>query len=89
MINLINDYVIQADERCYTLVIDTKKNDKNGKRIYKNIGYYNTVSHCIEACYKDLCRKKVLDNTYTLKEALQAFKEVETALKEVMPKEFR
>lgn len=89
MIKLIDNYVIQAEERCYTLAIDTGKDDKNGKRVYKFVGYYNTIRNAITACYKDICRKKVAENTYTIKEAIQAFKEVEEALEKVMPKEFK
>lgn len=89
MITLIDNYVIQAEERCYTLAIDTGKDDKNGKRVYKFVGYYNTIRNALVACYKDICRKKVAENTYTIKEAIQAFREVEKALEEIIPKEFK
>lgn len=89
MITLIDNYVIQAEERCYTLAIDTGRDDKNGKRIYKIVGYYNTIRNALVACYKDICRKKVADNVYTMKEAIQAFREVEKALEEIIPKEIK
>lgn len=89
MIKLTDNYVIQADDKCYTLAIDTEKDDAKGKRIYKTVGYYNTVAQCIEGCYRDICRKKVGETNYNVKEALEAFRKVECALKEIMPKEFK
>ena len=89
MIKLIDNYVIQADDKCYTLAIDTEKDDKSGKRVYKFVGYYNTIRNALVACYKDICRKKVAKNIYTIKEAIQAFREVEKALEEIIPKEFK
>ena len=53
MIKLIDNYVIQADKRCYTLAIDTGKNNKEGKKIYKVDAPFDVSDVCCNYLKKE------------------------------------
>ena len=89
MINLIRDYVIDGNAYDYALKLDTKKDDKDGNRIYSVVGYYSTVDGCVRGLYKTLCRKLVAEETLTLKEAEKRFQDIANELKAVMPDCFK
>ncbi|HBF66472.1 MAG TPA: hypothetical protein DDW34_12965 [Clostridium sp.] len=89
MIKLIRDYIIDGQAYDYALKLDTKKDDKNGNRVYSIIGYYGTVEGCIQGLYKVLCRKLVADEVLTLVEAEKRFKSIADELKAVMPECFK
>ncbi|WMI80929.1 hypothetical protein [Anaerotignum sp. MB30-C6] len=89
MIKLIRDYCIDGQAYDYALKLDTKKDDKDGKRVYSVIGYYGTVDGCIQGLYKVLCRKLVAEEVLTLKEAEKRFQDIANELKVVMPDCFK
>lgn len=70
MIELINDYVVSVDSTDYTLMIDLHKTDKNGKPMYKTVGYYSTLANAITGCIRDINRSELSVGTHTLEEAV-------------------
>lgn len=71
MIKLVNDYVVAVDSYNYTLQIDLNKIDKNGKKLYKIVGYYGDLKEAIKACVKDMNKRKFEDEECTLMQAVQ------------------
>lgn len=71
MIKLIHNYIVDVSQHNYTLMIDTGKQDKNGKPVYTAIGYYNSLSGAIIAAKEHHIRRQFYGDTFTLSEAVQ------------------
>ena len=90
MITLIDGYEIHGNSKDYSLVINTgKKDKKTGKDRTVVVGYYNSVSSCVLACYKDICRKVTRDKAMTLTEAVTEFQTIENRLESIIPDCFK
>ena len=71
MIKYNEDYYIDADNNCFILKQDVHKVDKDGKELYKVLGYYGSLNATIKGLIKVLVRNNVKDNDYyNLKSAL-------------------
>lgn len=44
MIRVNDKYVIEVDNYCFTAQVDLHKEDKDGRPIRKNVGYYSTFA---------------------------------------------
>lgn len=71
MVKLIKDYVVSVDSTDYTLMIDVHKKDKNGRDLYKTVGYYSTLDGAIKGCIRDINRSELAVGTHTLEEAVK------------------
>ena len=52
MIHIIDDYYVTGGARDYTLLKDTHREDKNGKTVYRPLGYYGSVANAVEGLRK-------------------------------------
>lgn len=89
MIKLIENYEIHGNAYDYSLVVNTGKEDKNGKPIYKTLGYFRSVEGCIKECYRQLCRKATAEQVLTLNDAIVLFQRIEKRLEEIIPDGFK
>jgi len=85
MIKLIENYEIHGNTYDYSLVINTGKEGKDGKPIYKTLGYFRSVESCIKECYRHLCRKATAEQVLTLNDAIVLFQRIEKRLEEIIP----
>lgn len=69
MVRIYNDYVVLVDMLSYTAAIDTGKDGKDGRRIYKNIGYYGTLRDAVRGIARYDVKKNLKDADVTLIEA--------------------
>ena len=84
MIRIIDEYAIDADTNCCTLmqqgVTATGKNA--GEQFWKTLGYYPTVSGCLQGLQKHLQRQAVQTADMTLGEAYVAFRKLYELVRE-------
>jgi len=84
MIRIIDEYAIDADTNCCTLmqqgVTATGKNA--GEQFWKTLGYYPTVSCCLQGLQKHLQRQAVQTTDITLGEAYEAFTKLHAQVQE-------
>lgn len=92
MIRVNNDWVILVNENEFQVAKDMHKEkiDKKGvvRPIYSVIGYYSSMESAIRGLIKESTRNRLMNDTYTLKEALDIYREennsIKTLLKEVL-----
>lgn len=70
MIRVNENYVIDVDERCYTVKFDKHKTDKNGNAIYDVCGYYGNLEGAIKGVIKSMNSKMLSEGIHTLEQAL-------------------
>lgn len=75
MIELLDNYVLDVDDHCYTLKQDTGKTDKRGNRVYKTLGYFGDITGALNALAKELAREKHKHACTSLNEAVNAIRE--------------
>ena len=76
MIKLQNNYEIQSDGNSYQLVINTGKQDKDGKTVYNAQGYYSSLEQCLQAyCCKNMMNK-VSKEEMSLQDVLRELQEL-------------
>jgi len=84
MIRINDEYAIDADIHCYTLcqkgIVATGKNA--GEQFWKTLGYYPTVSGCLQGLQKHLQRQAVQTEDMTLNEAYEAFRKLYEQVRE-------
>ena len=76
MIILIHDLVIGVDTNNYTLMLDEHKQDKNGKQIYKTLGYYGTLQNAVCGARRYCIRKRLESNVCVLTDAIKIIKSI-------------
>lgn len=77
MINVTENYAIQADDRQYILVKKAKRVDKEtGEACWDTLGYYMNVPQALEGLIQRLYREQVREYDMTITEAAQAYREV-------------
>lgn len=76
MIEVINGFVIDVDERGCTLKRDTGKKDKDGNITYKVYGYYGSIKKTLLACIGFMQKEKLASDTFPLVEAIRAYNQV-------------
>ena len=70
MVRVNEQYVIDVDERCYTVKFDKHKTDKNGNAVYDVCGYYGTLEGAIKGVIKSMNSKALSEGIHTLEQAL-------------------
>ena len=75
MIKIDNEYLINANESCYTLERKTKVTDENSKNYGKEVtiieGYYTSIDGALNGYLKTKMRKYVsTEQENTIKEAI-------------------
>lgn len=83
MIHIIDNYYVDGGTRDYTLLKDTGKTDKNGKRLYKPVSYHSDVAGAVENVRKIKCRELTAEEDMTLCEAVKAFKAIAEEMRQV------
>lgn len=87
MIELLDNYVLDVDDHCYTLKQDTGKTDKRGNRVYKTLGYFGDVTGALHALAKELAREKHKQGCTSLNGALNAIRESNTRVENLIKTE--
>lgn len=67
MVKIDENYFIDADTICYTLLEYSGK-DKEGNDKYRTLGYYRTIEDCVKGVLKDKTRNYISKNNVGLKE---------------------
>lgn len=75
MIKLYSNYGIIVDDNSYALCYFYGKQDKNGKEMYRNIGYYTDIDKALKAFGDELVHTKLKNGVYDLSEAVRIIKE--------------
>ena len=75
MIRVNDDYVILVDTLNYTSCKDDHKTDKNGKPVYKTIGYFSNLEQALRGIIKDMNGRAFEAGVYSLQEALEIIKQ--------------
>lgn len=83
MVQLENDYYIHTDSRCYRLLKDTKKKNKDGKEMYKVIGYYSKIEDVLQAYINENVKKSIQDHDMNVSELLKEIKELRNEVHEM------
>ena len=87
MVNIDNEYVINANESCYTLERKSTVQDAESKNYGKEIkvieGYYTSIESALNGYMKARTRKYISsENENSLKELLNEIKKMQKYLKE-------
>lgn len=81
MIHIEDDYYIDADKYCYSLVQRRIAGDdakEPGKEYYSPLNsYHSTISDCLRAYVTFKQRKQVSEHDQNLQEAILAFKRID------------
>ena len=78
MFHIENDWYLDADDYCYTLMRKTDSTDKNGNTIYKDLRYYPTIGAALKGYAEMKLRKITAEKDAELSQGLQALtKEVD------------
>ena len=83
MINITDDYAIDADERQYTLVQrKTRTDSKTGDtyEAWETLGYHMTMGDALEALSRRLHREQCKALDLSLAEAIQAYGDIRDTL---------
>ena len=85
MIELFDDWYIDADENCFMLVQKRQK-EKNGetKTSTKLGGYYSTLSQAVEGFVRLKVRKLTHEQELTLHEAVKGVKQLVSEVKDLV-----
>lgn len=70
MVRVNEYYVIDVDERNYTVKLDKHKTDKKGNAVYDVCGYYGTIEGAIKGVINSMNSKSLADGIHTLEQAL-------------------
>ena len=81
MIRVHKDYVIDADEMCYTVKIDKHKTytDKNGRvsHVYDIKGYYNSLESALLGVKRDMTRSALSEtDEVSINEAIKIIRKI-------------
>lgn len=87
MIELLDNYVLDVDDHCYTLKQDTGKTRKTGEKIYRILGYFGNVTGALNALAKELAREKHKQGSHSLNEAINAIKEANARVENLIKTE--
>lgn len=87
MIEMLDNYVLDVDDHCYTLKQGTGKTDKLGNRVYKTLGYFGDVTGALHALAKELAREKHKHACTSLNEAVNAIREANTRVENLIKTE--
>ena len=71
MIKINENYAIDVDRYNYILVKNEHRKDKNGKDVYKTIGYYNNIKAAFSACAEWCAVENLTNDEFSLKEAVK------------------
>lgn len=77
MIELENGYVILVDSMNYTLAKKVQKKAKDEEETkdgYRNLGYYRDLGSAINGYWEVVCKLKLEEGEYSLKEAVELIK---------------
>lgn len=87
MIRVYGDYVILVNNDEYTAAIDRHKKDKKGYNLYKDLGYYSTLSGALKGIYSHILKGELQKKEYQLDEAISVVKRITAELNEKIDKE--
>lgn len=73
MIEVIDGYVIDVDTLSYTLKRETGSLDKDGNKVYRTYGYYNSLKSALTACTGFMQKEKLASDTFPLVEAINVY----------------
>ena len=81
MIRVNETYVIFGSETDYSACVDmgkTKINNKTGKEemVTKLVGYYSSISSCLEGIARYEIRENIRNNDMTLQEAIEEIRKI-------------
>lgn len=87
MVHIIGDWYLTTDTYCFVLMCDTHKVDREGKRIYKDRTYHDSIENAIKwinKCYqKELTEVKDMSLTEYLAECIKMTNALEDVLDRV------
>ena len=88
MIRIDDNYVIEVENNCYTVIIDKHKIGKTGVPLYEVVGYFKDLEGAIKGILRSKVNKSFQGNEYTLESALkliaETHKEFELMLEKAM-----
>jgi hypothetical protein len=86
MINLFDNYVIDADEYGYSLaqIRENKKPDAKQKTFKRALSYHKTVADALQAFYSVLCRKSVQSEDMDIQQAIEKFTLLEARVADML-----
>ena len=85
----IDNYAIDADERCYIVrevKVSVDKETGEPKYSMEIMGYYTTLSHAFKAILDNAIRKEIKEGDHDIKSALQACNRLESHYAQLLEK---
>ena len=82
MIHIIDDYYVDGGAKDYKLLKDMHRVDKEGKDIYKAVGYYSSAANGVESVRKIKCRELTHEQNMMLCDAVKGFKQIAEELEQ-------
>lgn len=84
MIRVNDEFVITVNDCTYIAAVDKHKTDKEGKPMYKTIGYYPSVKMALKGIFKYKARIVLGEGEKTLTEAINALETIENEFEEAL-----
>jgi len=86
IVRVNDDYLIVVDSMDYTLCKDRHKTDKEGKPVYKTLGYYTSLESALNALGKEFIKERLEGAEMGLKEAVSTIREANRELSDIIRK---
>lgn len=81
MIRITDRFYIDANTNCYTLkektTIQDKESENYGKEVFKDLGYYVSLEHCLKGLLKTNIREYISKNDVEIKDLIKELKKQE------------
>ena len=81
MVRITDRFYIEANTNCYTLkektTIQDRESENFGKEIFKDLGYYVSLEHCLKGLLKTITREYISKNDVEIKDLIKEIKKQE------------
>lgn len=81
MVRITDRFYIDANNNCYTLkektTIQDKESENYGKEVFKDLGYYVSLEHCLKGLLKTTTREYISKNDVEIKDLIKEIKKQE------------
>ena len=91
MIKLIEGFFIKVDGDQYTLIRHKDGKTKTGEPTITTTvyGYFGTIEGCLKKCRDEVFAEAITDKLVTLSEAIETMKDLNEAIKKLIPEEMK
>ena len=87
MIKINDEYFIKSELYDFALLRDLHTTNKKGVPIYSTLGYYGTITACLEAALKDAKKARLRKGeTISLAEAIDIIRECDQEFADILKK---